>query len=672
MSRRGRQKTVAAGRTGSAGRAQGGPTPARPRAELSFLVIALAAAILAAGAWAMWSSFGGVFALDDERAIVRNQTIRTLSPLSVPLSPPSESTVAGRPVANLSFAISYAIGAPAPADGGTLAPRQPAGIDPTPFHAGNIGIHLAAALALFGIVRRTLVSPRLRGRFGEAAPWIAFATALIWVVHPLQTSAVTYVVQRVESLMGLFYLLTLYCAIRAGEGTRRTWWAAAAVTSCAAGMATKETMVTAPIMVALWDWMFREPAGGRASRVRWGLAGALAAAWLLLVFVVTRQFRAPSIDLAPTTIWLYVRTQAEVLVHYVRLAVFPSPLVFLYDWPLTPAPIWRAWQAALLAGLAALTVAGIVRRHPAAFLGAWFFLILAPSSSVLPIITEVAAEHRMYLPLGAVVSAFVLGVYVAGTRLVGRWKRAALIAAAAACALLVGALGLEARGRSRVYWSAVDLWGDTVAKRPGDPRPRVAYGEALGKADRLAEAEVQLKRATELAPQDTFARTRLGSVLARQGKYEEAVVELDAALALQPGNIDAHRFLGEIHAIERRDRLALEHYSKALAAVPADALILTRMAAIRAESQDPSVRDPVRARALAERAAQLTGGRDPRILEVLAAAQAAAGSLRDAAATARAAAATARELGNSAAAASLDYRAVAYEQAASQPPAPVK
>jgi Flp pilus assembly protein TadD len=326
----------------------------------------------------------------------------------------------------------------------------------------------------------------------------------------------------------------------------------------------------------------------------------------------------------------------------------------------------------LLISLAALTLVGIMKRQPAAFLGGWFFLILAPSSSVLPIITEVAAEHRMYLPLGAVVSAVVLGVYAAASRLAGRWKRASLIAAATACTLLVGALGLEARARSRVYWSAVDLWGDTVAKRPDDPRPLVAYGEALGKADRLAEAEVHLKRAVELAPQDTFARTRLGSVLARQSKFDEAVVELDAALALQPANVDAHRFLGEIHAIQRRDRLALEHYSKALAVVPTDAQIMTRMAVIRAESQDASVRDPSRAKALAERAAQITGGRDPRVLEAVAAAQAASGEFREAAATARAAAAAARALGIGAMASSLDYRAAAYEQAARQPFAPVR
>ena len=253
----------------------------RPPRE-RFLTLALAAVILAAGAWAYSNSFGGVFVLDDVRAIVRNPSIRTLWPLSVPLSPPSESTVAGRPVANLSFALSYAMGA-----------------EPAPFHAGNLFIHLAAALALFGVVRRTLLSPRLRERFEAVAPWMAFAIALLWVVHPLQTAAVTYVVQRVESLMGLLYLLTLYCAIRASEGPGRRWWAAAAVVSCAAGMGTKETMVTAPVMVALWDWLFCEPEKGRPAGIRRGLVGALAASWLLLAFLVSREFRGPSIDLSP-------------------------------------------------------------------------------------------------------------------------------------------------------------------------------------------------------------------------------------------------------------------------------------------------------------------------------------------------------------------------------------
>ena len=240
--------------------------------------------------------------------------------------------------------------------------------------------------------------------------------------------------------------------------------------------------------------------------------------------------------------------------HYLRLAFYPSPLVFLYDWPLVPAPIWMAWQAALLTALAVLTAAGIGKRHPASFLGAWFFLILAPSSSVLPIVTEVAAEHRMYLPLAAVVAAVVIGVHLGVTRFMGHWTRAAAGVAAVALIVAAGTLGAVTLARNAVYASAEGLWADTVAKRPEDPRPRVAYGEALARAGRVSEAETQLWRAVELAPGDPTARVRLGSVLAQQSRYEQAAAQFNAALALRPGDVDALRFLGEIDAIQRRER----------------------------------------------------------------------------------------------------------------------
>jgi hypothetical protein len=191
--------------------------------------------VVLAGFWAYSNSFDGVFVLDDVRAIVLNPTLGSFSDA---LSPPPQSTVSGRPVANVSFAISRAFG-----DG------------PRPFHVTNLAIHLAAALLVFGGTRRTLQTPRMRDRYGEAAVPLAFAVAIIWVVHPLTTSAVTYVVQRVESLMSLFYLLTLYAAIRTAEssadhGQHRRLWILIAVVSCALGMATKEVMVTAPVAVA--------------------------------------------------------------------------------------------------------------------------------------------------------------------------------------------------------------------------------------------------------------------------------------------------------------------------------------------------------------------------------------------------------------------------------------
>jgi tetratricopeptide (TPR) repeat protein len=670
-------------------------------------VFAVAALILvAAGVWAYSPSFGGVFVLDDVRAIVRNPTIRALWPLTTPLSPPSACTVAGRPVANLSFAINYALapGSPAAGPDAAAVPGGAGPLDPTPYHGGNLIIHLTAALVLFGVVRRTLLSESLRPGFEAAAPWLALAVALVWVVHPLQTAAVTYVVQRVESLMGLFYLLTVYCAIRASAGARTRLWAAAAILSCACGMATKEVMATAPIMVALWDHLFGRPRAGRAGRVRWGLVLGLAATWVILGALVANEHRGPSISLAPAAVWAYLLTQAGVVVHYLRLAFVPSSLVFLYDWPLSPslAAVW--WQAALLAVLVILTAVGIVRRHAASFLGAWFFLILAPSSSVLPIVTEVAAEHRMYLPLAAVVAAVVTGLYVAGGRMVsasseappqtaesssvapggssllarGRnlphssrswhWQMSRTAAVVAGCAVVlgVGALGVETRARNRVYWSAEGLWHDTVNKRPSDARPRVAYGEALASADRLSEAEAQLQAAVALAPGDPVARVRLGAVLARQSRFDAAIPHLEHALTLRPGDVDAHRFLAEIYAIQRQDQLAVRHYERALAFLPDDAQLIGRLAAILADSRDASVRDGARALGLADRAVRLTSGRDPRMLEILSVAQAASGRFAEAASTARAAIEIARARGDRAMVSSLEYRASAYEYAARQ------
>jgi tetratricopeptide (TPR) repeat protein len=198
---------------------------------------------------------------DDIDAIADNPHLKSLWPLTAAMSAPPDTTLAGRPVASLTFALNYAL---APADvRDVVAPRvqAPLGSPMDPFfrsvwgyHAVNLAVHIGAALLLFGVVRRTLLSAPLRARFGSGPTALAFAVSLLWLLHPLQTESVTYVVQRVESLMGLFYLSTLYGAIRAleaGPGTSRRLWTAASIAACVLGMGSKEAMVGAPIMVAL-------------------------------------------------------------------------------------------------------------------------------------------------------------------------------------------------------------------------------------------------------------------------------------------------------------------------------------------------------------------------------------------------------------------------------------
>ena len=514
-------------------------TMAHKNRRLSPTRVLLAVAIATAGVWAYAPSLRGVFLWDDRPGIVENPHLRTLRPITSAMSAPRDTTLAGRPVASLTFALNYAL---APEDvRDVMKPEAPSGppdlADPFyrnvwGYHALNLAVHLLAALTLFGVLRRTLLSAPLSGRFGTMATGLAFATALIWVVHPLNTQAVTYVVQRVECLMGLFYLLTLYCAIRALDrpATVGRWWAGAAVLACGLGMGTKESMVTAPLVVWMWDWLFVAP---DIRRRRWPLYLGLASTWLLLAYLVSADNRPHSVGvgLGGWTSSLYLQTQFGVLVHYLRLAVVPAPLVFDYHWPAVASFPEVLPQALVLAVLASLTGFGLYLRRPPAFAGAWFFLLLAPTSSVLPIPTEVAAEHRMYLPLVAVIGLIVIGGGVLGRRLFSTVRRrlhARLLRTL--CVVVVGmavvVLGLLTRARNERYQSEEVLLADTVQKRPANSVARLAYGSTLLARQRFAEAEAQMRVVLTLeAGPDTQAHAHmfLGSALCAQGRLAEGV-----------------------------------------------------------------------------------------------------------------------------------------------------
>ncbi|HKD36724.1 MAG TPA: glycosyltransferase family 39 protein, partial [Pirellulales bacterium] len=221
------------------------------------------AAIFVAAIAVFGNSFNGDLIFDDLGWITNNPTIHHLWPLDNVLFPQHNGFDSGRPVLNLTLAINYAI----------------SGNDPRSYHVVNIAIHILAGWTLFGIVRRTLLTPALRARFAAAATPLALAVTLLWLVHPLQTGSVSYVIQRTEALVGLFYLLTLYCVIRGAESDRPRRWYAAAVVACFLGMGTKEVMATAPLVVLLYDRAFLAGSFSEAFRRRWGLYLAMAATW---------------------------------------------------------------------------------------------------------------------------------------------------------------------------------------------------------------------------------------------------------------------------------------------------------------------------------------------------------------------------------------------------------
>jgi Tfp pilus assembly protein PilF len=644
--------------------------PARSRSTVAGWILVL----VLANAWAYSNSFGGVFLLDDIRSIALNPNIRALWPLTQSMAAPAETTVSGRPIPSLTLAINYALAPAGVRD--VFAPdlqgTRPAVTDRFlqnvwGYHAINLAIHVLATLTLFGVLRRTLERPRLRALVGGDAAWLAFGVALLWSLHPLQTESVTYVVQRVESLMGLFFLLTLYCSIRAAEGSRIWWWTGAAIACCALGMASKAVMVGAPLVVFVWDLIFGERLAADGARRRWILYGGLAATWLVLAAAVVAAPRALSVGfgLRGWTAWTYLLTQCGVIVHYLRLAFVPSPLVLLYDWPRAASLGDVAPQAVLLVAGAAATLGALVRRHPLGFLGAWFFVILAPTSSVLPIVTEVAAEHRMYLPLAAIVACVIVGGHVLLRRATGAPpsssgfgpRRLVVACVFAAVALWLGA---ETGARNLDYVSEEHMWLDVIQKHPDSARAHAGYGIALVRLGRYSAAERELRTAVGTDADNALSQANLGAALVGQGRFEEAIGPLDRALAIQPDYADAHHNLGLSYAALGRDGAAAPHLASALQATPDDPALLNEYARILGSSNDPSIADRPRAVELATRAVRVTSGQDINSLNNLAAALAAVGDYAKAVTTEEAAVALARSRGLAADAAQLEQRVAMY------------
>lgn len=505
------------------------------------LVVALCAAYA--------NSFHGPFIFDDAPSIVENPSIRTLEFPGVLTAPSSALTTTGRPVVNLSLAINYAVG----------------GLSVEGFHVTNLVLHLLAALTLFALVRRTLLLPALSEKLGAAASELALAVALLWAVHPLQTESVTYVVQRAEALVGLFYFLTLYCFLRGATTARHRGWYAAAVATCVLGMASKEVMISAPFLLVLFDKTFIAGSFQESWRRRRGLWLALAATCVIPVLLLeTTDNRDGSAGFGlGVTSWQYARTQLGFILHYLRLAFWPRPLVLDYGRYIASSPAEIVPSAIGVLVLLAATAVALVRRPKWGFLGAWFFGILAPTSSIIPLPGQTAAEHRMYLPLAAVVVLVVLAVY--GFALERGWRSAWTQALVLVVAV---ALGWGTYRRNEEYQSELALWDGVVNNRPLNDRAYLTRGSVYWTMGQRAAALRDYDRCIALNPREAKAYVGRGNVYIDIGRHDDALRDYETALRLHPNLADAHDGRGEVLAFKGQLDAAIEEFNRAIALNP--------------------------------------------------------------------------------------------------------
>jgi tetratricopeptide (TPR) repeat protein len=510
----------------------------------------------------------GPFIFDDSAAIVDNPSIRQLWPLvgegksGGPLNAPKANPFCGRPLVNLSLAVNYYFDE----------------LDPFGYRVVHIVVHLLTSVILWAIVARTLRLEYFQGRFDRVAGPLSFAAALVWALHPVNTESVVYVTQRTELLMGMFYLATFYCSLRywtTEQMAARASWLVLATVACTLGMVCKETMASAPVMVLLFERTFVAGSFRRVLSRSWPLYVGLALAWAPVIALNYSGPRTPGVD-TEVAVYEWWFTQAKVLFLYLKLAVWPWPLVIHYEIPYLKT-VAEAWPWLLTTGLLAIgTLVLLWRRSALGFVALWFFAVLSPTL-VIPMIRETAAERRMYVPLAAIVPLLIVSAYVVlqqawgyGARRAGRESNryGPMIVFSAAAIALAAVFGYMSSRRMVAYQDELSLWQDAVVHQPHNPVVQVNLGRQFAQAGDLPKAIVHFEEAVQVAPDFYQAHYNLARAREQSGRRQEAIEHYRKTLRLRPDEAAAHYNLGRLLEQTGHRQQAVEHYRRAISVQP--------------------------------------------------------------------------------------------------------
>ncbi len=461
------------------------------------------------------------------------------------------------------------------------------------YHLVNVAVHLLNAVLVYLLALVTFRLPVHDGRYARQAPYLALFVALVFVAHPLQTMAVSYIVQRAESVAAFFYLSATLIFVRAQAGHSRLsslQLTAVLVVLAFLGIVSKETVASLPAALALYYLcFFRDQKDARAWHWRSVLLLGLP---VLYGIYLARHFLLPGfgdgeggqsawlyipsagLDLEGITPWRYLITQPGVLLWYLRLYFLPTQLCFDYGWPFAQA----LWSAGVLLplGVLATLVAGAFAvfrktRWPLFGIG-WFFVTLAPSSSIIPI-KDAAFEYRMYLPIVGLtmVLAALAGDALAAiaVRRAGGQRGGERIVLTVAAAVVVALAGWTV-ARNRILQDELSLARDSATKAPAHWRNHFALGSALLERGRRDEAVAPFARAVELAPQQHTPRIMLGDLYARLGRMEDAEDVLLPATDAREESVSAaaYRQLGYLYKAQGYPFAAVGMFEEAVARKP--------------------------------------------------------------------------------------------------------
>lgn len=486
----------------------------------------------------------GPMVFDDLPGVITNLNVQQVWPLHVAADAPPNTPFAARPIAAFSMAVNYAVH----------------GFDPAGYRWTNAALHLLAGVLVMLLMDRLLRRTRLH----RSASSLAFIIALLWVAHPLQTDSVAYIVNRSKGLETLFALLAVYLFLRADAAVRSMKavqcntqdgdlkqvsahasavrpWLAGSVLAALAAMLSKESAAAIPLLVLLVDRQWVAGSFRLAWRRRRGYYLALFACWLPLAGLMLQGGRAASVGFDHgISAWHYLLTQAQIVTWYLQSVVWPRHLAIHHEWPVVTELGPALLPGSFLIALLAWTTYALIRRRPEGVAGAVFFLMLGPTSSFIPMSTELVAERRMQLPLLAVIVVLVMVL----TQLARRVRRAQphlprlpQVPVLWRVVLVVVLMALTARAASRAweFRSAEAHWQGVLAMYPDSPvgLNNLAVLRAMqGETD---EATALYRRAAAHSTGHfILPHLNLARQLRRQGRADEAMTVLKLPLRKIP------------------------------------------------------------------------------------------------------------------------------------------
>lgn len=468
------------------------------------------------------SSFQGSFLFDDKQCILNCESIRSISNATNFENVPPPIGLYRRDLVRWSLVLNYAISE----------------YETWSYHVINLLIHLTAGSILYLLIRDTLRwhVPRLKGQCIA----IAFGSAILWLLHPLQTESVTYIIQRLESLASLWYLAILYCTLRAHQSAMPLRWQTLAVLAMILGVFSKEIILTAPFVVLIYDRTYLSRSYQAAVKSRPWLYGGLTFGLLIFAgnywYYRTAFAPIPSASLRPDKIATpveYLCSQPGVLLHYIKLSFAPLELCLDYLWPIATDPIEIYGKGAIIIALLVLGFVLLHKRPAIGFLIVSFFLILAPSSTIQPLL--LAFEHRMYLPLACITTGIscltwmlvyrvVCGEAKLPNHEVGRREpQMVKLIPMMLISSYAAFLGFQTFQRNKVYESPLVMWEDVLQKRPQNPRAWMNYGVCLDKERGETEAaRAAIAQSIVLNPKFGLAWSQLGLMCFKLGRHDAA------------------------------------------------------------------------------------------------------------------------------------------------------